>query len=101
MYHRAGKKESFAQVLTVALADDNSRGANMHLFDNYEDRISCLNALSFYYHLVSSAETANDMYEKLMMERTKNLNLADYIHASSTESVTTKTYYYISQGQLA
>jgi len=55
-----------------------------------------LNALSFYYHQVSASETANDMYEKWMMERTKNLNLADYIHASSTESVTTKTYYYIS-----
>ena len=55
-----------------------------------------MNALSFYYHQVSASETANDMYEKWMMERTKNLNLADYIHASSTESVTTKTYYYIS-----
>jgi hypothetical protein len=98
MYHRAGKKESFAQLLTVALGDDSTRGSvgNQHLFVNDEDRISCLNALSFYYHQVSASETANDMYEKWMMERTKNLNLADYIHASSTESVTTKTYYYIS-----
>jgi hypothetical protein len=98
MYHRAGKKESFAQLLTVALGDDSTRGSvgNQHLFVSDEDRISCLNALSFFYHQVSASETANDMYEKWMMERTKNLNLADYIHASSTESVTTKTYYYIS-----
>jgi RNA polymerase-associated protein CTR9 len=27
MYHRAGKKESFAQLLTVALGDDNTRGS--------------------------------------------------------------------------
>ncbi len=86
-------------MLTVALGDDTSRslqGGNQYLYENYEDRISCLNALSFYYHQVSASELANDMYDKWMMERTKNLNLADYIHASSTESVTTKAYYYIS-----
>ena len=64
MYHRAGKNESFSQLLTVALADDNNnRGGNQHLFDNYEDRISCLNALSYYYHLISSRETVEEMYE--------------------------------------
>ncbi len=84
----------------MALGDDNSRSLGGTL-GSTEDRISCFNAISYYYHQVSSAETAADMYQKWVEERTKNLNLADYIHASSNETITTKTYYYITEGNLS
>jgi hypothetical protein len=73
---------------------------NPHLFDSQDDRISCMNALSFYYHQVSAAETASDMYEKWKQEGIKYLNMADNIHSQSKETWTTKAYYWITQGQL-
>lgn len=79
--------------MTSALEDEDKR-ANPHLFDA-EDRIQCLNALSFYYHEVSASETANDMYERWILERNRYLNSADNIHSSSTETWTTKAYYWI------
>jgi hypothetical protein len=54
-----------------------------------------MNALSFYYHQVSSVEAASDLYEKWFQERNKYLNMADSIQSSSKETWTTKAYYYI------
>lgn len=99
MYHKANKKQEFALILTSALSSDDKR-ANPHLFETSDDRISCMNALSFYFHQVSAVETASDLYEKWFQERNKYLNMADNIQSSSKETWTTKAYYFITQGQL-
>jgi hypothetical protein len=49
MFHKANRKQEFALILTTALASDDKR-TNPHLFDTSDDRISCMNALSFFFH---------------------------------------------------
>jgi len=59
MYHTEGNTQAFATIIQNALADEDKR-ANPHLFAKDEDRIKCFNALSFYFHQLSAAETQAD-----------------------------------------
>jgi hypothetical protein len=99
MYYRKGLINEFEKILNEALKDVDAR-AYMYMYNPMKDRIRALNALASYYIQISQLSSKDEDANRNVDQARQLIANADYMNLNEPISFITKSFFYLTTGQL-